>query len=386
VRIALSLLAFRPGRIGGAETYVRALVEWLPAVAGDDELLLVVDRDGSRGLAAPGWRKVVVPASARGVVGRRILEAYTPWRDRQVTRILDGLAADVVLFPQQSIYPARTRTPAVLTAVDVQYLFHPENFGLFDRTFRPRVYPRSLEAARHVIAISEFTRGTLVETCGVPAGKVTAVPLGFTPRDVSGVVPRREDAPYLYYPAASFPHKGHDDLFRALAALRRDGALRHRLLLTGARTAHWPELERLARELGIADAVTHLGFVPREAVASLYAGADAVVFPSRYEGFGLPVVEAAQFGRRLVTSRLPVFDEIGVPAEAQIDFADAGALAAALARPGPTRLLVAPLTWREVAARTLDVLRRAGANGGRRPGLPGREQRREAAAGQEGGR
>jgi len=358
VKLAMSLLALRPGQVGGAETYVRALVEWLPQVAGGDELLLVLDRDVDRGLAAPGWRKVVVPLSSGAVVARRILEAYTPWRAAGLERLVAALGADVLFFPQQSIFPARVKTPALLTAVDVQYLFHPEHFGLFDRTFRPRVYPRSLATARHVLAISEFTKRTLVEACGVAPEKVTAIPLGFTPRDMSRVEPYRIGAPYLYYPAATFPHKAHDVLLQALAELRWRGELRHRLILTGARTSHWKTLARLVRDLGMEDAVQHLGFVSRDQVDSLYAGADAVVFPSRYEGFGLPIVEAAQFGRRIVTSRLPVFDEIGVPAEAQINFEDPAALAAALARSGPTVLTVRPATWKETAERTVEALRR----------------------------
>ena len=358
MRLAMSLLALRPGQVGGAETYVRALVEWLPQVAVGDELLLLLDRDVDRGLPAPGWRKVVVPLSSRAVVAQRVLEAYTPWRAAGLERLVAALGADVLFFPQQSIFPARVKTPAVLTAVDVQYLFHPEHFGLFDRTFRPRVYPRSLATARHVLAISEFTKQTLVEPCGVAQEKVTAIPLGFTQRDVSQVEPHRNGLPYLYYPAATFPHKAHDTLLRTLAALRRRGELHHRLILTGARTSHWNTLARLVRELGMGDALQHLGFVSRDQVDALYAGADAVVFPSRYEGFGLPIVEAAQFGRRIVTSRLLVFDEIGVPREAQIDFEDPEALLAALARPGPTVLTVRPVTWKETAERTVEVLRR----------------------------
>lgn len=357
MRIALSLLSLRPGAVGGAETYVRALVRHLPEAAEGDELVLVLDRDLARSVEAPGWTKAVAPVGARALVARRILEAYTPWRARALERFFEGVGADVALFPQQSIFPARVRTPAVLTAVDVQHLEHPEVFGLFDRTFRARAYPRSLEAARHVLAISEFTRRTLLDRCGVAPERVTAVPLGFTPRDVSRVEPHRASGPYLYYPAATFPHKAHDTLFRALGTLRRRGDLAWRLILSGATTSHWSRLRRLALEVGIGDVVEHLGFVSRDAVDSLYAGADAVVFPSRYEGFGLPVVEAAWFRRRVVTSRLPVFDEIGVPREWQIDFSDPDALTTALRRPGPTVLTRAPCTWSEVARRTVEVLR-----------------------------
>jgi glycosyltransferase involved in cell wall biosynthesis len=358
MKLAMSLLALRPGQVGGAETYVRQLVEWLPRVSPGDEFVLVADRDVAPEVEAPGWRQVVVPFSARQVVVRRVLEAYTPWRANGLERTFAGIEADVLFFPQQSIFPARVATPSVLTVVDLQYLFHPENFGPFDRTFRPRVYPRSLRATSHVIAISEFTRRTRLDTCQIDPGRVTTVPLGVTPRDVGGVPPHSGGTPYLYYPAATFPHKDHATLFRTLSLLRRKGELRYRLVLTGPRTREWKGLRRLLRELGLEEVVEHRGFVSRAEVDALYAGAAAVVFPSRYEGFGLPVVEAAAFGKMVLTSRLPAFDEVGVPRRFQIDFADPDALLAALRAPEPTVLERPPLTWREVAERTLAVLKR----------------------------
>lgn len=361
MRIAMSLLSLRPGSVGGAETYVRQMVRELPAAAPDDHLLLVLDRDLARTLEAPGWEKRVIPHSSSEVVARRILEAYTPWRDRRLERLIDEAGAAVVFFPQQSIYPAAVRTPAVLTVVDVQHVFHPERFNLFDRTFRPRVYPRSLEAAEHVIAISEFTRRTLLDACGLEPGKVTAIPLGRSSRTPYQVEPHREPTPYLYFPAASFPHKGHDQLFRVLATLRRRGDLRHGLRLSGAQTTYWRTLRRTIRRLGLEDVVVHEGFVAPERVDALYAGADAIVFPSQYEGFGLPVIEANRFGRRIVTSQLPVFEEIGVPARLRVDFADPDAVMTALRDPGPWTLEKAPLEWSETARRTVELLRRVGA-------------------------
>ena len=120
MRIALSLLSLRPGQVGGAETYVRALVRHLPGVAGGDELLLVLDRDLDREIEGQGWTKVVMPYGARELVARRIAEAYTPWRDRRSEAVLAAARPDVTLFPQQSIFPHRAPGPAVLTAVDVQ--------------------------------------------------------------------------------------------------------------------------------------------------------------------------------------------------------------------------------------------------------------------------
>ncbi len=365
LKIAMSVLSFRPGQVGGAETYVRQLVARLPDVAAGDELFLVMDNDVAGALASPGWKRIVVPLGARALVAERILEAYTPWRARALERIFAGLRADVLFFPQQSIFPHRVEQPSVVTVGDVQHLFSPENFGLFDRTFRPRVYPRSMERARRLIAVSEYTRKTLVERCGVAPEKVTAVPHGIERLDEAEVASIRPTelvaGPYLFYPAATYPHKGHDVLFRSYAVLRKRGELAARLVLTGARTKVWSSrLEPLLRELGIERDVVHLGFVPYPELKRLFVGASAVVFPTRYEGFGIPVLEAAQFRRPIVTSRLEVFDEIGVPSRCQIDFADPEALLGAVREPGgPTTLEKEPITWGECARRTLEVLRRA---------------------------
>lgn len=360
MKIAISLLSFRPGRVGGAETYLRELLRELPAAAGSDALVAVLDRDLARELETPGFERAVIPAGARGLVGRRVLEAYTPYRARGVERAIARARPDVILFPQQSIFPRELDVPAVLTVVDVQHLFFPGNFGLFDRTYRPRIYPYSMARARRIIAISEYTRRTLVERCGVSAEKIDAVPLGQRRREGGEVVPwDGAGGPYLYCPAATLPHKGHDRLLRAYAALRRRGLLRHRLVLTGMVTHHWKALARLARRLGVGDDVVHLGYLPYAEVERVYAGAEAVLFPTRFEGFGLPVVEAVGRGKKVIVSRLEVFDEIGVPRRFQIDFDDPDQLRAALALEGPTALERRPWTWAETAAATLAVLRRA---------------------------
>lgn len=364
MRVALSLLSLRPGQVGGAETYVRALLRHLPAAAAPgDALLLVLDRDLDREIRAPGFERVVLPFGARELVGRRILEAYTPWRDRRSEAVLASARPDVTLFPQQSIYPREAPGPAVVTAVDVQHLEHPEHFGLFDRTFRARVYPRSQARAARVIGISGFTLRTLEERSGLPTGRGVVIPLGVEPgpaASASGLPAGLEAGGFLYLPAATWPHKGHERLLAAFAALRRSGAIRERLVLTGRRTPLWERtLVPLARRLGVEGDVVHLGFVSRAEVDALLGAARAVVFPTRYEGFGLPVVEAAAAGARVIASRLEVFDEIGLPRENQIDFDDPGALARALDLPRPTRLEREPLRWEEVARRTMEVLRGA---------------------------
>jgi glycosyltransferase involved in cell wall biosynthesis len=357
VKVALSLLAFRPGLVGGAETYVRALVRELPAAAGEDAIAAIMDRDLAGRLDTPGMERVVVDRTAREIVALRLLEAFTPYRARDVERAFERTGADVALFPQQSIFPKKVDLPSALTIHDVQHLFHPENFGLADRAFRAAIYPYSMARAARLFANSQWTRRTLVERCGVEAERVAVTPLGFT-GDATPVEPYRGiGGSYLYYPAATFAHKGHETLLRSYAALRRRGEMEHKLVLTGQKTPLWRRLSRLAGELGVAGDVVHLGFVPYPDVRRLYAGAAAVVFPTRFEGFGMPVVEATELGKKVVVSRLEVFSELGVPGEWQIDFRDPGQLLGALRRDGATVLARRPWTWAETAAATMAELR-----------------------------
>jgi glycosyltransferase involved in cell wall biosynthesis len=355
----------RPGRVGGAETYVRQLLLELPGAAREsgDEVVVIAHAEACAGLEAPGAEIRVVRRGDAAVVASRMGEAFTPWRDRALARTFTDVRADAALFPQQSIYPRDVPVPAVLTVVDVQHLFFPEYFGAFDRAFRGAVYGDSLARASRIIAISEYTRTTLVEHCAVAPERVVAIPFGAPP-------PRPPAAPleglapgYLYYPAATYPHKNHEALFRTYAALRGSGELSQPLVLTGQRTRHWPVLARTARRLGIGRDVRHLGFLPRADVARVYAGAAAVLFPTRFEGFGLPVLEAAQAGKKVITSRLTVFDEIGVPRRWQVDFADVGQVLSALRDPAPFRLERPAATWRDNALATLRELRLAAAAG-----------------------
>jgi glycosyltransferase involved in cell wall biosynthesis len=287
VKLALSLLSLRPGQVGGAETYVRQLVAKLPGVvAPEDRLVAVMDRDVAASLETPGWERVVLPRSGRAVIAGRILEAFTPWRCRAAERAFEAIGADVTFFPQQSIFPRRAPGPAVVTVGDVQHLFHPENIPLFERAFRPAIYPYSMRRAARLIAISAATRAALVERCGEDPDRIAVIHHGYDAEHRAVTPTDRVAGPYLYYPAATFPHKNHAELIRAYAVLRRRGDLSAKLVFTGKQTPAWPGLARLARHLGVATDVVHLGFLPWPEVRRVYAGAEAVVFPSRYEGFG----------------------------------------------------------------------------------------------------
>lgn len=356
MRIAISLLNFRPGRIGGAETYIRELLAGLVSLADDDSIILITRREVADDFSRMGYDTAIVDACDRRIQSARCLEAFTPYRARFVEKVFDLVSPDVVLFPQQSIFPKAARCPAVVTVHDLQHMVLPSNYSMMERSFRRSIYAYSLSRADKIIAISAQTGRMLVDLCGVSSDKISVIHHGRPEIDPTAVNPSsRVTGKYLYYPAASFRHKGHEVLIRTFAELKRRAGFDYKLVLTGQKTTHWRKCRRLIRSLSLADDIVHLGFVEWPEVLGLYKAAEAVVFPTQFEGFGLPVLEAASFGRKIICSQLDVFDEIGVPRQNQIDFSHPDELLSAMEL-APLVLEKQPQSWRDAAEATLNLL------------------------------
>jgi len=360
LRAVVSLLNLRPGKIGGTETYLRQLIAHLPNVAGQHEIILLMDRDLAAENIFPGVERAVVDMSARQTLIARGLEAMSPYRARAVERALEQLRPDVVLFPQQSIFPKHSAAPCVLVVHDLYHLFLPQYLSPGQRLFRRRSYAYSISRAERIISISQFTKHSILQHYGVAPERITVIPHGWEASPAAAVEVAAEfGGKYLYYPAITRPHKNHHLLLESIAALRARGAFDYQLILSGIQTAYWRTLRQQIRRLNLEQTVRHVGYVPYDRVRQLYRGAECVVFPTSFEGFGLPVLEACEAGKKILVSRLEVFDELGVPARFQIDFSDPAQLERALQEPGITELETCPCTWNESAAATMAVLESA---------------------------
>ena len=161
MRIGVSLLSFRPGKVGGIETYIRKVVEHAPLLAGNDEIVFFVTR-ANRQVVADDLDVVVVDYPQPVLNAFRILEAFTPWRARSVERQIIASGVDVMLYTQQTMFPKQSIVPSVLLVADVQYLISPQYYSWFDRQFRKKTYLPSMIACSKISAISEFTAGHLV--------------------------------------------------------------------------------------------------------------------------------------------------------------------------------------------------------------------------------
>ena len=362
MRIGVSLLNFRPGCMGGIETYYRELIQWLPQCATPNhEIVFFVNRE----LLAdfPNLTNVAIfDCSARFTVFWRVLEAFTPYRCKAIREVVKASEVDVMFFPHQAMFPFPCPVPSVITVHDLQHVYFPQHFSLFDKAFRATVWKKSLLECNHIIAISNATAKSLMGEFGVDSSRISVVHHGVNVLEIESVEPPcRPGSPYFYYPAASYPHKGHLQLVQSFSSLKQKGYLeKEKLVFTGMKTDHWNKVQRWINTNGMEQEINHYGHVPYAEVLSLYKNAKAILFPTEFEGFGIPVLEAIQFRKIIICSRVDVFSEIGVPDSAQIDFSDSCLLLAALSELKETKLGKVPVTWEAAICETLDVILRNG--------------------------
>jgi glycosyltransferase involved in cell wall biosynthesis len=261
-------------------------------------------------------------------------------------------AADVLHCPTYR-GPVRPEVPLVVTVHDLAVFRHPAAFNRWTRTYSPRVVPRVVSAARRIIAVSEFTRRELVELLRVPDEKIRVVSNGvddeFTREGPAA------DGEYVLAVGTLEPRKNLTSLVEA--AKRNDVELR----VVGARG--WGGVEVPG------NGVHWLGEVSDADLARLYRGALCVAYPSLYEGFGIPVLEAMACGAPVVTSRGTAMEEVADGAAVLVDPTDPAELAAGLERAAAERdTLVArglerarAFRWDAIADATVDVYREAAA-------------------------
>jgi glycosyltransferase involved in cell wall biosynthesis len=293
--VGISLLTLVPGIVGGSETYARELVRALGRVGELDYRIFkprIVD-EGLPGTTVGSYR------ASRSLSGRLSAMTEATVAPGRLRRELELHGLDVIHFPLTVMLPRVDDPPAAVSLLDIQHVLFPEFFSRAERAYRRVVYGWSLRRARAVIAISQHVKGTLVERLGIQAERIEVIHLGVD-HDVfhpNGTAVRR---PFLLYPANPWPHKNHERLFSAFTRVRR-ARPELRLILTGT------GLERLGR---IPDGVELRGRVPREELAELYRTASALVFPSLYEGFGQPPLEAMASGTPVAVSRAGSLPEV----------------------------------------------------------------------------
>ena len=331
VTVGVNLLWLVPGVVGGSEEYTLRLLGALDQIGADDLWLRLYgspDLFEAHPQLARQFETRVSPGGS-GSKGVRI-GAENSW-----------LAAvschDDLVHHAGGVVPLVRSQTSVVTIHDLQPLEMPENFSVLKRRWLGSMLPRSVRAARLVLCPSEFTADTITDRLGVPPERVRVVHHGHEPTE-PGVLDEAADAAlqarygrYLLLPAIAYAHKRHADAVAALDRLRdRFGDLQ--LVCTGRPGPETPALERLIGDLGLADRVHLLGRVPADELDALYRSAVALVFPSAYEGFGNPALEAMARGCPVVATTAGALPEVVGDAGLLVPPGRPGALAAAVAR------------------------------------------------------
>jgi glycosyltransferase involved in cell wall biosynthesis len=218
--------------------------------------------------------------------------------------------------------------PLVLTVHDIQQEYHPGFFTREILEFRKRMYRPSVEKVDHIIAISEFTKMCLIEKYDVPEEKITIVYNGFEkdmfkPLDSTDVQPilRKYGLPdrYFFYPAATWPHKNHINLIRAYKILKDTRGIREKMVWTGVTKENHGAVFQEAEKLGVLSDIVHLGYVSFRDLPAMFNGARLLVFPSFFEGFGIPVLEAMGTGLPIACADATSLPEVAGDAAVYFD-------------------------------------------------------------------
>jgi glycosyltransferase involved in cell wall biosynthesis len=318
MRIGIGLNLLAPDN-GGVTNYVLTLLRHWPDFAPEHPMTLFSFAHNEPLLAT-------LPAASR----RHEIRLQT---QEEALEHFDKI--DVYFCPFGTLWPRPVRKPSVLTFHDMQERFYPEFFTAKEHAERFFHYDWSLRMADAVIAISEFTREMAVKIAGASRRKIRVVhhvPDALPPpQPPAGWPPGGNDAPFVFYPANFWKHKNHARLIAAMARAK-DAGVNFRLVCTGSllgRAAEWHEAVRAA---AVGDRVTHLGQVSRAEISWLYRHARALVFPSLFEGFGIPLLEAMQSGCPIACGNNTSQPDVARDAALYFDAARLESIAAAIAR------------------------------------------------------
>ena len=366
---------YTPAALQGAGIgrYTRGLVDALiPLLGAGDEVTLLYPR-GDAPFARRAWpeqvriRRLPLPDRYQTIL----------WHRLRLPLPVEWLAGDVDIFhaPNFLLPPAR-RAKTLLTIHDLAFLVRPEYAWPDLRRFLEQAVPRSVARADHILADSEASKRDAMRLFGLPGERVTVVGAGVEPRfrpmnsDETADVRAQYglDWPFVFSISTLEPRKNFDGLIRAFVRARREANLPHHLVIAGGKGWLYEDIFAAVEQEDAGDFVHFPGFVPDADLPALYNLADLFAFPSHYEGFGLPLLEALACGTPALASDVSSLPEIAGDAAMLIPADDAEALAAglihlltdadaraALSRRGPGQ--AARFTWAAAARRLLDVYR-----------------------------
>jgi glycosyltransferase involved in cell wall biosynthesis len=353
----------------GVGYYTENLLSSVMSLAPEHKYVLFSNRD-----MGESWERL----GGEVLYRRYLFRVRAAWMQAMLPRALREVGPDICHFTNY-LAPLYSNCPYIVTIYDMTLFVTPRLHRfkklVLDRSLIPRVARR----ADAIITVSNSAREDIVRLLGVPRRKVKVIP-GAVSSDFRPITDQAQlDAvrarysltvPYILYVGTIEPRKNLLRLVRAFAQLKKRG-LPHKLAIVGQQGWHWSPIVAEVERLGLKRDVVFTGYVPFEDLPALYSAAEAMAFPSLYEGFGLPVVEAMACGTPVVTSNSSSLAEVADGAALLVNprsvtqMADAlyninhdPDLRADLSERGLER--AAQFTWEQSARATLDLYEQVG--------------------------
>jgi len=319
---------------------------------------------------------------ARREVGIRERWLTIMWHRARVPLPADWLSGPVDLYHSPDfVLPPLRHARGILTVHDLAFLMRPECADARLRAYLEEIVPRSVQRADFIIADSENTRNDLVVLLGVQPDSIAVVPGGveerFAPvRDPDQLQRARRhlgvgNAPFILAIGVLEPRKNLNRLMDAFGALKERGGVAAdlKLVLAGGKGWLFDGIFQHHAESPVRDDILMPGFVPDEMLPAIYSAAEVLAFPSLYEGFGLPILEAMACGTPVVASRASCLPEVAEGAALMVDPTNVDGLSTALEQlltdaEQRARLIergrqrASEYTWRVAAERLLQVYQR----------------------------
>lgn len=362
LRIGVNALYLIPGGVGGTEIYLRSLLTALSQIDRGNQYYIFSNRETGPDLAPDAANFILVPQPVPAVSR----PARIVWEQTVLPLSVARLRLDVLLNPGFTA-PLFCPCPQVTVFHDLQHKRHPEYFRWFDLPFWNFFLFWAAQVSRLVLADSEATAMDLKRFYRLPDAKIRVVSLGVD-EAFFAIDRRAQPEPFLLAASTLHPHKNLDGLLRAFAEFRKVHP-EFRLVVCGLRGFAASPLEELRESLGLREVVDFPGWIPRKDLHDLYARAWAFLYPSKFEGFGLPVPEALAAGMPTACSNIQPLAGIAADAALQFNPFDVGEITRAmrqivedsdlrerLAVQGPLR--AAQFRWRATAEATLAALTR----------------------------
>lgn len=315
MRIGISLLDFQPDKSGGIETYCRDLISGLQKVDKKNMYYILLNERNRGTLKVEAKNFAIIYCDNRTFLHKSLnkLKFGDYSAEKVIRKNIEKLNLDILHFTLQTIQNYLQDLPVkkIISIMDIQQEYFPEFFTKAELQERRSAYSSSCECANEIIAISEFTKNTIIEKFQIPKSKVTTVYLNYDDEVFNqNVKPATLSySPFFYYPAATWPHKNHLALIDAFAIFHKDNE-GYQLVLSGIQKQKSDEISKKIKELKLNSHIHMLGYLELKELPRVFKQAYTLVFPSLFEGFGIPMIEAMSVGCPVIASNTTSIPEV----------------------------------------------------------------------------